>query len=115
MKEIDIKGIAKALISFPFSTVVVRIPEETPFEVKTRESGRNFHRAKVSGSRVEIPTGANITLEVSGEVIEIKDWRGRPGHSPGATVKIGDVTAVLDSKNSQVFTPNGVEIEYRRE
>jgi len=115
VKEIGIKRIAEALIGLPFSAVVVRIPEEIPFEVKTLEATRNFRKAKVIDRRVEIPTGASVTVEVPGEKIEIKDWRGRPGRTPGASVKAGDVTVDLDSKNSQITTPKGVKIEYRRE
>jgi len=115
MKEISIRRIAEALISLPFGAVVVRIPEKTPFEVETTERSINFRKAKVRGNRVDIPTGATVRVNISGEEIEIKDWRGRTGRTWGASIKMGEEKADLNSKKNQVFSPNGVEIIYKRE
>lgn len=115
MKEINIRRIAEALISMPFGAVVVRIPGNIPFEVETTERSRNFRKAKVRDSRVEIPTGATVKLKIPGEEIEIIDWGGRPTHTPGASIKMGGKKADINSKNRQVISPNGVEINYKRE
>lgn len=115
MKERRIERIVDALISLPFSAVVVHMPKNRLFQVETTERSRNFRVAKVRGSRVEIPTGSTVRIDTSEEKIEIKDWRRRTTHTSGASIKIGGKQVDINSKNSQVITPNGVEIVYKRE
>ena len=115
MKEGRIERVVNALISLPFSAVVVRIPEKTPFEVETIERSINFRKAQVRGNRVEIPTGATVRVDTLREKIVIKDWRGRTGRTWGASIKTGEKKDNIGSENSQFITPNGVEIVYRRE
>lgn len=112
MKENRINRVIDAFIHLPFSAVIVRIPENTSFTVETTEPNRNFRTAKVKGSKIEIPSGATVKVDIPGEEIEIKDWRGRTGHTQGASIKVGEQKVDLNSKNSQVITPTGVELVY---
>ena len=115
MSERLLVNVIKSLATLPFGAVVVKISGDKSYFVETTERTRNFKTARLNNEGVEIPTGASANVTTSDEEIDIKDWRGRPGHTPGASIRIGDRDQEsIDTQNNKVFTPKGVEIIYKR-
>jgi hypothetical protein len=114
MSERPLVNVIKSLITLPFGAVVVRIPGDKSFIVETTERTRNFKTARSNKKGVEIPTGASASIITSSEEIDIKDWRERPGHTPGASIRVDGVQNSINTQNNKVITPKGVEIIYKR-
>ncbi len=113
MAERPIFNLINALIHLPFASVVVRIPDGTYFEAETTDRSRNLRPIRVDGQTVTIPKGGGGVINTPIEKVDIKDWRGRPGHEPGASIVFDGKRRGLDAIDNKVFTQGGIEIVYK--
>lgn len=113
MSERPIFNLINLLMILPLGAVIIKIPEGTSFDAETTDRTRNLKPIEVDGQTITIPNGGGGVISTQLERVDIKDWRARSGHEPGASIVTDTGTRNLDANDNRVFTPGGIEIKYK--
>jgi hypothetical protein len=74
--------------------------EIIPDNAKIKGYAKVHLRRSQQGVYAEVPVGANARVRINGISYDIRNFRGRPGHTAGAVVEGDGVRIELDGKNS---------------
>lgn len=101
----------------PFGAVIIKPPRGSKLQVETLSKGPETGEASIDRKgRARIPTGvsAKVTIEGEGQetVINVDDFRARPGHTPGARIRGEDIDVDLNLSFVEAYFSKIGHIKY---